>query len=225
MRRSPLTVAGVYGIVDLPYPFAVSPAEVASALVAGGVNLIQLRAKHASSSERRAWAEAIAEPCRGAGVPLIINDDLELAEAGVPGVAGLHLGQDDLVSLGVDLPTRRRRRERLRERGLALGVSTHDIQQVGNTVRELDPDYLGFGPVFATASKANPDPVVGLEGLRRACGESPVPIVAIGGIDLMRAPVVAKAGTAAIAAIGALTDETGEAIRGRAVALVRAFEG
>jgi thiamine-phosphate pyrophosphorylase len=216
MRRSPLTVAGVYAILDLPYPHPLAPTEIVSALIAGGARLVQLRAKLASTEQRRAWAEAIAGPCGAAGIPLIINDDLELALAGLEGVAGVHLGQTDLVRLG-DAG-----RERLRARGLALGVSTHNLDQL-RRVHALEPDYVGFGPVFSTTNKLEPDPVVGVEGLARACGESTIPVVAIGGIDSSRAPELARAGVSAIAAIGALIGESVEIVRARTCALDRAF--
>ncbi|MFO7564293.1 MAG: thiamine phosphate synthase [Enhygromyxa sp.] len=220
MRRPPLRIAGVYAILDLPYPYPVSPTEVARALIEGGAGVIQLRAKAADGGERRRWAEAIAELCQAAQIPLIINDDLELAESGLAGVAGVHLGQSDLgVLLG---SAGAARRERLRERQIALGLSTHNLAQLQAALR-LDPDYVGFGPVFATASKANADPVVGVEGLARACGESTVAVVAIGGIDSSRGPELARAGASAIAAIGALTGETVEIIRARTSALARAF--
>jgi thiamine-phosphate pyrophosphorylase len=225
MRRSPLTVAGVYAILDLPHPSPLAPEEIAAALMTGGARMLQLRAKRASPQQRRAWAVALAEPCAAAGVPLIINDDLELAESGVPGISGVHLGQSDLGSLGSDLHSRQRRRERLRACGLALGVSTHDLAQLHEIARVLAPDYVGFGPVFATASKRDPEPTVGLDELARACGESPVPVVAIGGIDSARALQVATTGAAAIAAIGALHGETVESIRERTAALVRGFAG
>jgi thiamine-phosphate diphosphorylase len=216
MRRSPVTVAGVYAILDLPYRHPLAPTEIVSALISGGARLVQLRAKLASAEQRRAWAEAIARLCRAGGIPLIINDDLELAEAGIEGVAGVHLGQTDLVALGDD------GRERLRARGLALGISTHNLDQL-HRVRALDPDYVGFGPVFSTTNKLEPDPVVGLESLARACSVSAVPVVAIGGIDSVRAPELARAGASAIAAIGALTGESVEIIRARTCAMVSAF--
>lgn len=222
MRR-PLSVAGVYAIVDLPYPHPLSPDAIASALIAGGARLIQLRAKHASADERRRWAEAIATACQPAGIPLIINDDLALAESGLEGIAGVHLGQADLALLGADPSERARRRERLREHGLALGVSTHDLEQLRH-VQVLDPDYVGFGPVFTTTNKRDPDPVVGLAGLARACGESTTPVVAIGGIDSTRAPELARAGASAIAGIGALTGASVEIIRARTHALSCAFD-
>jgi thiamine-phosphate pyrophosphorylase len=218
-----MRIAGVYAILDLPYPHPLAPAEVAGALIDGGARVIQLRAKSLDPIERRRAAEAIAEPCVAAGIPLIINDDLELAESGLAGIAGVHLGQTDLDHLGADPMARARRREGLRQLDIALGISTHDLVQL-RAALQLEPDYLGFGPVFATASKIDPDPVVGIDRLARACGESTAPIVAIGGIDPARAPELARAGASAIAAIGALTGETVEIIRAKTFALVRAFE-
>ncbi|HVH98935.1 MAG TPA: thiamine phosphate synthase [Enhygromyxa sp.] len=221
--RGLLEIAGVYAILDLPYPYPLAPSAIASGLIAGGARVVQLRAKRASAEQRRRWAEAIASTCHAAGVPLIINDDVELAESGIAGVAGVHLGQTDLASLGPSASEQLRRRERLRERGLALGLSTHDLAQL-RQADALEPDYVGFGPVFSTTNKLDADPVVGLDELARACGESAVPVVAIGGIDSARAPELARVGVSAIAAIGALTGETVEIIRARTLALVRAFD-
>jgi thiamine-phosphate pyrophosphorylase len=119
-------------------------------------------------------------------------------------------------------------REGLRERGLWLGVSTHDVAQLHDTIVMLTPDYVGFGPVFATGSKAQHEPVVGLEGLSGACAATPVPIVAIGGIDQQHVAEIASLGVAAIAVIGALIpgpheDQPIEIIRARCFALAQAF--
>jgi thiamine-phosphate pyrophosphorylase len=213
----------VYAIVDLPYPHPIPPAAIAEALIAGGVRVVQVRAKHADPGQLRAWLTAIAEPCLAAGVPLIVNDELSLAEAGIPGVVGVHLGQGDLDRLGVDPIERLERREQLRAQGLVLGVSTHSPAQVRAAIDALAPDYLGFGPVFPTTSKQDSDPVVGIDRLREVCGESSVPIVAIGGIDDHRARQLATTGVAAIAVIGALVGATTVAIRSQAAAMVRAF--
>ena len=217
-------ISGVYAIVDLPYPHPLDPVAIVAGLIGGGVGVVQLRAKSADPAQRRAWLEAIAETCASARVPLIVNDDLELAEAGVPGVVGVHLGQGDLDSLGPDSESRRRRRARLRERGLVLGVSTHSPAQVRATLDSLAPDYLGFGPVFPTTSKLDHDPIVGVETLAVVCGDSPVPIVAIGGIDVARANQLAHVGVAAIAAIGALVGADVAQIQTAAIALRQAFE-
>lgn len=214
----------MYAILDLPYPHPLPPAAIAEALIAGGVQVIQLRAKHADPGQLRAWLTAIAEPCLAADVPLIVNDELSLAEAGIPGVVGVHLGQGDLDRLGADSIERLERREQLRARNLLLGVSTHSASQVRAAIDALAPDYLGFGPVFATTSKQDSDPVVGIARLREVCAESPLPIVAIGGIDGERAEQLSSTGVAAVAAIGALVGATTVAIRTKAAGLAQAFE-
>jgi thiamine-phosphate pyrophosphorylase len=103
----------------------------------------------------------------------------------------LHLGQDDL-------PIAEARRF---FRG-PIGVSTHDLAQLTRAIAD-GADLVGFGPVFATSTKKNPDPVVGLDGLAAACRAATVPVVAIGGIDRERARACFDAGAALVAAIGA----------------------
>jgi thiamine-phosphate pyrophosphorylase len=218
---------GLYAILDLPHRLGLDPLAVTEAMLDGGAQFIQLRSKQARLE--RELVHALGVRCAAAGVPMILNDDLELAEAGIEGVTGVHLGQSDLVQLGSDPATRRRRRAALRERGLWLGVSTHDVPQVHDTIVMLEPDYVGFGPLFATASKPRHEPVVGLENLALACSASSVPVVAIGGIDERHVPEIASCGAAAIAVIGALIPGPHERapveiIRARCFALARAFD-
>jgi thiamine-phosphate pyrophosphorylase len=218
---------GLYAILDLPHRLGIDPLAVADAMLEGGAQTIQLRSKHARLE--RELVHELGVRCAAAGVPLILNDDLELAEAGIDGVRGVHLGQTDLDQLGNDPSTRRRRREAMRERGLSLGVSTHDVPQLHDTIVMLDPDYVGFGPLFATDSKPRHEPVVGLENLGLACSATAVPVVAIGGIEARHIPEIASRGAAAIAVIGALIPgphdrEPVENIRARCFALARAFE-
>ena len=215
-----MVIAGLYAIVD--FPVELPPGAVVDALIEGGATAIQLRSKGARLEP--GVVEALGSRCaRGPGVAMIINDDLELAERGLPGVAGVHLGQGDLGRLGLDPEARRARRERLRESGLGLGVSTHNLDQLRRAIAELDPDYVGFGPIFATASKPDHDPVVGLDGLARACAASPVPVVAIGGVSRDNAGELARRGAAAVASIGALMGPSPAAIRDRARTLAAAF--
>jgi thiamine-phosphate pyrophosphorylase len=115
---------------------------------------------------------ALAPLCAGAGVSLFANDRPDLALLG--GCAGVHVGQTDLSIRDVRriAPT------------LRVGVSTHTLEELESALNER-PDYVAFGPVFATTSKVNPDPVVGLDGLKAASALSRahgVPLVAIGGI-------------------------------------------
>jgi thiamine-phosphate pyrophosphorylase len=218
---------GLYAILDLPHRLGIDPVAVLAAMLEGGAQIIQLRCKHARPEP--ALVHELGVRCAAAGVPMILNDDLELAEAGIDGVTGVHLGQTDLDQLGNDPSTRRRRRDALRERGLWLGVSTHDLPQLHDTIVMLDPDYVGFGPVFATASKPRHEPAVGLENLGLACSSASVPVVAIGGIEAHHIPEIASRGAAAIAVIGALIPgphdrEPVEIIRARCFALARAFD-
>lgn len=220
MRRPSLNIAGLYAILDLPHRRGHDPESVVAAMLAGGAGVVQLRSKQAPLDP--ALVEALGARCATANVPMIINDELELACRGIVGVAGVHLGQGDLDRLGVDLSTRQRRRAELRVRGVGLGVSTHNLDQL-QAVTELEPDYVGFGPVFSTTSKVDHDPVVGLEQLSIACARSLVPVVAIGGIELARVAELRATGVAAIAVIGALLGDTVEIIRARSFALSRAM--
>jgi thiamine-phosphate pyrophosphorylase len=214
---------GLYAILDLPHRLGLDPLVVVDAMLDGGAGVIQLRSKHAPIE--RELVRTLASRCAAASVPMIINDELELALAQIPGVAGVHLGQGDLGQLG---PDRQQTRMALRERGLWLGVSTHDATQLRDAIALLEPDYVGFGPVFATGSKLQHDPVVGLDGLARACSASTVPVVAIGGIAPQHVAEIASCGAAAVAMIGALIpepheDDPVEIIRARCFAIARAF--
>lgn len=169
---------GLYGMVDTAFG---PPAAVTRALLAGGCRVLQLRAKTASTAERTRLVRELLPLTRPAGALLIVNDDLEAARAG--GADGLHLGQDD-GSLA-------RARDQLGP-GAVLGRSTHDLDQVA----QVDPeaDYLGFGPVFPTATKATGYDPRGLELLGFAIARSPRPVVAIGGVSRSRLALVRGAG-------------------------------
>jgi thiamine-phosphate pyrophosphorylase len=131
--------------------------------------------------------------CDEAEIPLIVNDRVDVAL--VVGADGVHLGQSDL-------PIEEARRI---SKDLVIGVSTHDLEQVRRACA-AGADYLGFGPVFATGTKRNPDPIQGLAGLRAAVGLATVPVVAIGGITTVVAREVRDTGVAAICAIAAVNE-------------------
>lgn len=210
-----MRVADLYAILDLPHANGLSAIDLAHAFVDGGASLIQLRAKRASPDERLLILRSIAPICHAGQVPIVVDDDLAAAQSGIPGIAGVHLGQADLHVLGNDPVLRIRQ---LRAAGICVGISTHAFEQV-EAALALGPDYLGFGPVFPTTSKHNPDPVVGIEALTRACARAEIPVVAIGGIGPEQFESVAKAGAAAIAVIGALIADTREQTRERCHAL------
>jgi thiamine-phosphate pyrophosphorylase len=168
----------------------------AARLLAGRPCCLQLRAKGAEAGLLRAAAARVLEACRRAGVPFCVNDRLDVALA--VGAEAVHLGQEDLP-----LADARRARERAGAAGLAIGFSTHDRAQALAAAAD-GADYLAFGPVFATASKANPDRTVGLQLLAEVCRSVSVPVVAIGGITPETAAAVAGAGAAAAAVIAAV---------------------
>jgi thiamine-phosphate pyrophosphorylase len=185
-------IRGCYGIADLPATAA--PAEAArwgERLAAGGACVVQLRMKGAEAGPMLAAAQALREALAGRA-PLCVNDRLDVALAA--GAELCHLGQEDLPLAAARAIAAGR---------CALGVSTHSLAQA-LAADAGGADYLGFGPVFATRSKANPDPVVGLDGLAEVTRRVRRPVVAIGGIRLEDAPRVAAAGAAAAAVIGAV---------------------
>ncbi|MCH9683439.1 MAG: thiamine phosphate synthase [Deltaproteobacteria bacterium] len=216
---------GLYGIVDVVDPADASVVEITRALLgdreAGGhdgASVVQLRAKHASTSQRALWAEQMLGPCRAAGVPLIVNDDFEAAIAA--GADGLHLGQDDHGADDIDAV---RTRARARGRGdLQIGLSTHDLGQLREAGRQ-GPDYLALGPIGPTQSKLDPDPVVGFTALLDGCRLAPRPLVAIGGMDLERGRRALEYGASAVAVIGALRFDDVSQIRTTAMTMARAF--
>jgi thiamine-phosphate pyrophosphorylase len=165
--------------------------EAAHDLAAAGCTLLQYRNK--SGNARRMLEEARELRTRlGASVKLIMNDRADLCLAA--GFDGLHVGQDDL------LPESARR---IVGSARWLGVSTHNPEQLAEADK-TSADYLAIGPIFATSSKANPDPVVGLEGIRRARERTRKPLVAIGGITRANARSVIAAGADAVAVISDL---------------------
>lgn len=193
--RKALELPRLYPITDVQLSGLSHAAQVA-ALIDGGARLIQLRDKN---SAPRDFYEAAAEALRVArarGARLIINDRVDLAAA--LGADGVHLGQDDLP------PDEARRL--LGEHAL-IGYSTHNIRQAGDALR-CGVNYIAIGPIFSTASKSNPDPVIGLELLRRVRERTArVPLVAIGGINCENAKQVLVAGADSVAVIGALLSD------------------
>jgi thiamine-phosphate pyrophosphorylase len=177
-----------YPIIDADRVSAVPAAE---AILNAGARILQYRRK--SFFSRAAWEEAsrISELCRSAGALFVVNDRADIARLLN---AGLHLGQDDLA------PSDARR---ILPAPSIIGFSTHNEQQL--RAGDAEPvDYLAIGPIFATGSKENPDPVVGLDRLRTLRPLTKKPLVAIGGITRESAPLVFDAGADSVAIIGDL---------------------
>jgi thiamine-phosphate pyrophosphorylase len=187
---------GLYGMVDLPVSGGGVPAgRLARALIDGGARIVQLRMKGATAAAMAAVCDELRPLCRAREILFIVNDRLDVALAG--GADGVHLGQDDLPLAAA---------RRVAPAGFLIGVSTHNEAQARAAI-EGGADYIGFGPCFATSSKLNPDPVVGLEALRQVCSlalPTTTPVVAIGGITLDTVADVARAGAHAAAVIRAV---------------------
>lgn len=176
--------------------------EFARELREAGVRLVQYRDKAGAPQEILRAAAEIREVFAGSGAMLVMNDRADLAV--LAGWDGVHVGQGDL-------PVEAARRVM---GGGVVGVSTHTEEQVraveaGSQTRDAGrpaegPDYVAVGPVFATASKADAEPVIGLEGVRWARALTTRPLVAIGGITLANARSVVEAGADAVAVIGGM---------------------
>lgn len=180
-------------------------------LCEGGARLVQLREKHLSPREFYAEVLEAVRVARACGAKVVVNDRVDVALAA--GADGVHVGQDDVPPEAV---------RALLGAGKIVGFSTHSVGQAAEAAR-LPVDYVAIGPVFDTSSKENPDPVVGLEGVRRvrAAVGNAVKLVAIGGITAETAPSVLEAGADSVALIGALLNTSDPAeITRRARALL-----
>jgi thiamine-phosphate pyrophosphorylase len=189
--------------------------DFAARVLSGRPGLLQLRAKGLGAREMLELAKGLASLCRKAGTAFFLNDRPDLAV--LAGADGVHVGQSDLAISDV----------RRFAPALRIGTSTHDFGELDAALAER-PEYVAFGPVFPTDSKSNPEPVVGIEALAEAARRARaagVPLVAIGGIDRERMPLVARLGVSA-AVIGALVPEDGDPARvaDRARELADVFE-
>jgi thiamine-phosphate pyrophosphorylase len=208
----PVPMRGYYAIVDVtPAALGDTAALVrqARALLAAAPCCLQLRAKGADAAGFCDAARAIAAACKATGVPFCVNDRLDVALAVDADV--VHLGQEDLPlaeARAVLAATGRH---------LVVGISTHNFAQA-RAAAAAGADYIGFGPVFGTASKLDPDPVVGLQALAAVCRELRIPVVAIGGITLDQVAAVASSGAAAAAVISAISSAADPTAAGRQVA-------
>ena len=163
--------------------------EFAKKLNDAGVRLFQYRNKRGSTRELFQASSALAAELSQRGALLFVNDRPDIAY--LSGASGVHIGQNDL-------PVAESRA--VMGKGKFLGVSTHNLEQFGAAAAS-DADYIAVGPIFATDSKANPDPVVGTAMIQKARKLTQKPIVAIGGISLERVREVMEAGADSVAII------------------------
>lgn len=189
MKKTP-SQASLYGILDLGY---VRPAQVEAmclALCAGGVDLLQLRAKQISKNEIERLARLIQVVLRDFDVPLIINDHVDIAAE--TGCEGVHVGQeDDAVAMAREVT-----------RGACfVGKSTHSLDQAIAAQAE-GADYIGFGPLYATGTKPDYIPV-GLQDIAEVHRRVSLPVFCIGGVNAARLDDVLAAGARRVVVVSA----------------------
>jgi thiamine-phosphate pyrophosphorylase len=183
-----------YLIVDDHWASRCSLLEVLQQAGEAGVKLVQYRNKTGSLKQAYEGALALRKVAAERGMTFIVNDRCDLALA--LEADGVHLGQADLPLLLA---------RKVVGQKMLIGVSTHNSEQV-RLATEEGADYLGFGPIFSTRTKADPEPVVGIEGLAVVRDLTPLPIIAIGGIVPGSVPALQAAGANGVAVASAILD-------------------
>jgi len=183
-----LVLPRLYVILDAAL-LTVPESECAQELVDAGVRLLQYRNKKASACELFECSKRLSSLLTPQDVTFVVNDRADVAWAA--GASGVHVGQEDLEAEAA---------RAVIGTGKLLGVSTHTLEQFERAAAS-SADYIAVGPVFSTSTKANPDPVVGIELIRRVRVLTDKPIVAIGGITLERAGEVIQAGADSVAVV------------------------
>lgn len=203
-----MTLPRLYPILDTEslVQRGLTLAVAAAAFLDGGAGILQIRHKGHWGREIFDAARDVARLCREAGAELVINDRADFA---MLLHAGLHVGQDDL-------PVRECRK--LLGNEAVIGFSSHNSRQLATAGGE-PADYVALGPVFPTASKRHPDPVVGVEEVHRLRGLIDKPLVAIGGVTMENAAEVIRAGADSVAVIAGLLPQpaTAESLRKRMI--------
>jgi thiamine-phosphate pyrophosphorylase len=199
----------VYPILDAGGLGGRSAGALARELVEAGARLLQVRAKGLGGRALCELALEVVAAAHAGGARVIVNDRPDVAR--IAGADGVHVGQEDMPAADV---------RRLMPLPALVGLSAHDVSQVRGAPAGL-LDYVAIGPVFATRSKAAPDPVVGLEGVAAARAATSLPLIAIGGITRATAADVIAAGADGVAVISELmaAGDPGRAFRALAAAL------
>jgi thiamine-phosphate pyrophosphorylase len=201
---------GLYALADDAACPGLSVEAQALALLRGGVRVLQLRLKRTHGAQAVAAASRVAALARASGAVLLLNDRVDWAL--LSGADGVHLGEEDV--------TAEEARLLLPPRAL-VGVTVRNVQEAASACA-AGADYVGLGPVFLPRSKVVSAPLLGLEGLLRVATESPLPVVAIGGVGLANIRAVARAGAYAAAVVSDLL--LAPDIAGRARALEEEFQ-
>ena len=186
-----LADALLYAIIDLGYVSTENAPAILEKLIAGGVDIVQLRGKNRSLDELSVLAEQLLQLTMSAKIPLIANDHAEMARR--VEVQGVHVGQDD--------DSIKRVRSQIK-RPIVVGKSTHSIEQAVAAERE-GADYIGFGPIFSTPTKPDSSPV-GLAHIREVHERVSIPIFCIGGIRSENLAQVIDAGAKRVVIVSGL---------------------
>lgn len=182
----------LYLVTDRELSLGRSTVDIVRAAVAGGVTCVQLREKRCATREFVAEARAVRELLVGTGVPLIINDRIDVALA--VGADGVHLGQTDILIADA---------RRLTGPDMLIGISAECVADAIRAQAE-GADYVGISPVFATPTKTDTAPALGLEGVAAIRAAVSLPLVGIGGIGPDNAAAVIRAGCDGIAVVSAI---------------------
>ena len=156
-----------------------------------GVSAIQIRERDLSDRELAALVQRVVGAVRSTSTSVLVNDRVDVALAA--GAAGVHLRGDSMAG---------RRVRAVTPPGFVIGRSVHDLDEVNAAAAEGTYDYLLFGTVFPSAGKPPEHRAAGLDALREVCRRSPVPVIAIGGIDASRVPLIEQCGAAGFAGVG-----------------------
>ncbi len=203
-----MRISGFYAVLDRD-----DEALARALVIDGGARILQVRIKPRGVTEPVEDYDVVRiarmarRVCDEAGAVLVVNDRVDIAMA--VRADGVHLGRTDLPISDA---------RRIAGDRLFIGLSTHDLDQV-RAACAAGADYVGFGPVFETRTKANPEPVQGIFGLRAACElAGRVPVVAIGGVTPEQASSLYEAGASAICAIGAVNNASDVGMIARSLA-------
>ena len=181
----------LYAVTDRRWEGALSLLRQVELALQGGATMVQFREKHLQGAEKEALARELLALCRSHGVPLIINDDAELAKK--VGADGVHVGQSDLAA---------QEARRILGPQAIIGVTARTVEQA-RAAQAAGADYLGSGAVFGTSSKSDARPL-SREELRAICAAVTIPVVAIGGIHAGNVLALCGCGQAGVAVIGGI---------------------
>ncbi len=182
----------LYVVTDAKLSRGRSHLEVIRAAIAGGATVIQYREKEGTTRQLVEEAQALRELTRQMGVLFIVNDRVDVALA--VDADGVHVGQDDMPAPIV---------RKLMGPGKIVGVSVDNLEQALQAEQD-GADYLGAGPIFATPTKPDAAPPIGVDGLAEICRRVSIPVVAIGGLNAENAAEVIRAGAAGVAVVSAV---------------------